>query len=50
MKRLIGIVLVLLLIPAPIAEAKTCHTTHTYRHSVYSGKNSYRWVTTCTKN
>ena len=47
MKRLISIVLIALLIPTPVAHAKTCRTTHASYHSVYKHKTTYRWHTTC---
>ena len=48
-KRLTAIVLIALLIPTPVAEAKTCSTTRVYYHSVYSHHNTAKWHTTCVK-
>jgi hypothetical protein len=49
MKRLIGIVLVALLLPVPIAEAKVCGVTRTYHVSNYKHKTTVRMTYSCTK-
>lgn len=34
---------------APMANAKTCGTTHSAHHSVYTGKTTYRWHSSCSR-